>query len=150
MRPISRAADVSINTVAKLLADAGEACAAFHDEKVRDVKAKRGQCDEIWAFRYAKQRNVATAKGAPDQAGDIWTRKTGLGRTAPAYGRLRLARCGTSTLDRWQWRERGHGGRDVLKQTARSHYLGQLEDRGAATTDDIGADPHLLSSIRPC
>lgn len=73
MRSVSRVADVSINTVAKLLAEAGEACAAFHDKAVRDVKATRVQCDEIWAFCYAKQRNVATAKAAPDQAGDIWT-----------------------------------------------------------------------------
>ncbi len=73
MRSISRVADVSINTVAKLLADAGEACAAFHDETVRGVKAKRVQCDEIWSFCYAKQRNVAEAKAAPDEAGDLWT-----------------------------------------------------------------------------
>ena len=43
MRSISRVADVSINTVAKLLVDAGKVCAAFHDEKVRDVKARRVQ-----------------------------------------------------------------------------------------------------------
>jgi IS1 family transposase len=73
MRSISRVADVSINTVAKLLADAGEACAAFHDETVRAVKAKRVQCDEIWSFCYAKQRAVETAKSAPEEAGDIWT-----------------------------------------------------------------------------
>jgi IS1 family transposase len=73
MRSVSRVADVSINTVAKLLADAGETCAALHDEAVRGVKAKRVPCDEIWAFNYCKQRNVATAKAAPDQAGDIWT-----------------------------------------------------------------------------
>jgi IS1 family transposase len=66
-------ADVSINTVAKLLADAGEACEAFHADKVRDVPAKRIQCDEIWAFCYAKAKNVATAKAAPEGAGDIWT-----------------------------------------------------------------------------
>ena len=41
MRAISRLADVPINTVSKLLADAGKACAAFHDEKVRDLNAKR-------------------------------------------------------------------------------------------------------------
>ncbi len=40
MRSISRVADVSINTVAKLLVDAGKACAAFHDAKVRGVKAR--------------------------------------------------------------------------------------------------------------
>lgn len=73
MRSISRVVDVSINTVAKLLADAGEACAAYHHEAVRDVNAKRVQCDEIWSFCYSKQRNVATAKAAPEGAGDVWT-----------------------------------------------------------------------------
>lgn len=73
MRAISRMADVSINTVAKLLMDAGKVCAAFHDEKVRDVQARRVQVDEIWSFTYAKQRNVAKAKAAPEQAGDTWT-----------------------------------------------------------------------------
>jgi len=73
MRSISRVVDVSINTVTKLLADAGEACAAYHDQAVRGVKAKRVQCDEIWSFCYAKQRNVVDAKKAPDEAGDLWT-----------------------------------------------------------------------------
>src|SRR5215207_8990886 len=57
MRSISRVADVSINTVAKLLVDAGKACAAFHDQRVRGVKAQRIQCDEIWSFTYAKAKN---------------------------------------------------------------------------------------------
>lgn len=73
MRSISRVCDVSINTVAKLLADAGKACMTFHDEKVVGVKAKRVQMDEIWSFTYAKQKNVATAKAAPEGAGDTWT-----------------------------------------------------------------------------
>lgn len=73
LRSISRVCDVSINTVTKLLVDAGRVCAAFHDEKVRNVKAKRIQCDEIWSFCYAKQKNVRTAKAAPANAGDVWT-----------------------------------------------------------------------------
>lgn len=73
MRSISRIADVSINTVAKLLVEAGEACLAIHDETVRNVKASRIQCDEIWSFCHAKQKNVATAKAAPEGAGDVWT-----------------------------------------------------------------------------
>lgn len=73
MRSISRVADVSINTVAKLLVDAGKACATFHDETVRGVTSKRIQCDEIWSFTYAKAKNVATAKAAPEEAGDTWT-----------------------------------------------------------------------------
>jgi IS1 family transposase len=73
MRSISRVADVSINTVSKLLIDAGKACAAFHDEAVRGVKASRIQVDEIWSFTYAKQKNVATAKRKDLAYGDTWT-----------------------------------------------------------------------------
>ncbi len=73
MRSISRVADVSINTVSKLLVDAGKFCAELHDREVRDVKAKRVQCDEIWSFTAAKQKNVATMKNAVDGAGDTWT-----------------------------------------------------------------------------
>jgi IS1 family transposase len=63
----------SINTVAKLLVDAGKACAAFHDATVQAVKTRRVQVDEIWSFTYAKQKNVARAKAAPAEAGDTWT-----------------------------------------------------------------------------
>ena len=73
MRSISRVVGVSINTVTKLLVQAGEACAAYHDEHVRDVKAARIQCDEIWSFCYAKEKNVRAAKAAPLDAGDVWT-----------------------------------------------------------------------------
>ena len=73
IRAITRTTGASKNTVAKLLIDAGKACAAYHDANVRDVKAARVQVDEIWSFTYAKQKNVATAKAAPDQAGDTWT-----------------------------------------------------------------------------
>jgi IS1 family transposase len=73
MRSISRVADVSINTVTKLLAEAGTACAGLHDRTVRNVAARKVQCDEIWSFCYAKQRNVKTATAAPEGAGDVWT-----------------------------------------------------------------------------
>ncbi|MER9047677.1 IS1 family transposase [Mesorhizobium sp. M0923] len=73
MRSISRVADVSINTVSKLLVDAGKFCADLHDREVRNVKAKRVQCDEIWSFTAAKQKNVAAMKNAVDGAGDTWT-----------------------------------------------------------------------------
>jgi len=73
MRSISRVCDVSLNTVTKLLVDAGKVCADYHDATVRDVKARRVQCDEIWSFAYAKAKNVPTAKAAPEGAGDVWT-----------------------------------------------------------------------------
>jgi IS1 family transposase len=73
MRSIARVCDVSPNTVDKLLVQAGEACAAFHFETVRNVKAKRVQCDEMWSFCYAKEKNVARAKAAPADVGNVWT-----------------------------------------------------------------------------
>jgi IS1 family transposase len=73
LRSISRVCDVSINTVTKLLVDAGHVCAVFHDAKVRDVKTRRVQVDEIWSFTYAKQKNIVRAKAAPAEAGDTWT-----------------------------------------------------------------------------
>src|SRR3984893_15331796 len=73
MRSISRVCGVSINTVTKLLVDAGTVCAAFHDEMVRNVAATKIQCDEIWSFSYAKAKNVRFAKSAPESAGDVWT-----------------------------------------------------------------------------
>jgi len=73
MRSVSRIVDVSINTVSKLLVDAGRVCAKFHDENVRGVKARRVQVDEIWSFTYAKEKNVPGAKAAPEGAGDTWT-----------------------------------------------------------------------------
>ena len=73
MRAISRVTGVSINTVTKLLEDAGTYCALFHHGMVRNVQAKRVQCDEIWSFCYAKNKNVPAAKAAPAAAGDVWT-----------------------------------------------------------------------------
>src|SRR5262249_34733815 len=73
MRSISRVQDVSINTVTKLLVDAGTACALFHDTTIRNVKASKIECDEIWVFCYAKQKTVPYAKKPAPGAGDVWT-----------------------------------------------------------------------------
>ena len=73
MRAITRVEGVGINTVTRLLEAAGDACAAYHDERVRDVPARRVQVDEIWSFTYAKQKHVEHAKKAPEGAGDTWT-----------------------------------------------------------------------------
>src|SRR5208282_2576794 len=72
MRSVSRLTDTSINTVSKLLVDAGRFCAGFHDAKVRGVKASKVQVDEVWSFVGAKQKNVADMKAPIDGAGDVW------------------------------------------------------------------------------
>ena len=74
MRSITRLESVGINTVARLLDAAGDAATDYHDEHVGGIRGNRFiECDEIWAFVYAKQKNVPRAKAAPENAGDAWT-----------------------------------------------------------------------------
>ena len=73
MRAISWLERVSVTTVAKLLVDAGMACADYHDRRVRGVVASQVQCGEIWSFTYCKQNHVGDAVAAPEDAGDVWT-----------------------------------------------------------------------------
>jgi IS1 family transposase len=73
MRAASRVADVSINSVTKLLCETGAACARYQDEALRNLTCKRVQCDEIWAFVGAKQRNVPAERKHDDDIGDVWT-----------------------------------------------------------------------------
>ena len=73
IRAITRITGVSKNTVVKLLEDAGEAFSDYQDRTLRGLTCKRVQVDEIWAFVYAKAKNVGSAKAAPEGAGDCWT-----------------------------------------------------------------------------
>lgn len=73
MRSTARVCDVALTTVAKLLIDAGIAAENFHDITVANLKVSQLQCDEIWAFCQAKQRNREAMKKPSIQAGDVWT-----------------------------------------------------------------------------
>jgi IS1 family transposase len=73
LRATSRLADVSINTVTKLLVDIGIAAADYQDRTLVNLKCKRIQCDEIWAFCYAKEKNVPTKLKGKFGYGDVWT-----------------------------------------------------------------------------
>lgn len=74
LRSISRMADVSINTVTKLLVEVGAACASYLDEHLVNLPCQRVQIDEIWAFCYAKAKNVTPEIAAKNPfAGDVWT-----------------------------------------------------------------------------
>jgi IS1 family transposase len=64
---------VAKNTIVKLLAEIGEACAVYQDEAFRNLNSKRLQCDEIWSFCYAKQKNVPLEKQGVFGYGDVWT-----------------------------------------------------------------------------
>ncbi len=73
IRAVTRLTGASKKAVTKLLVDAGQAAAWYQDRVFVNLTCKRIQVDEIWAFVYAKQKNVPTAKAAPANAGDIWT-----------------------------------------------------------------------------
>ncbi len=73
LRAVTRVTGVSINTVTKLLVDAGQACSDYQNAAFRNLTCRRIQIDEIWAFNYCKDANKKAAKKAPDGAGSIWT-----------------------------------------------------------------------------
>jgi IS1 family transposase len=73
IRAVTRLTWASKKAVSKLMVDAGQAAAWYQDRVFVNLTCKRIQVDEIWAFVYAKQKNVALAKKAPLQAGDVWT-----------------------------------------------------------------------------
>ena len=73
LRATSRLANASINTVTKLLIDMGTACQKYHDEHVRGITTKRVQCDEIWTFVYAKDKNLPENLRGKFGLGSIWT-----------------------------------------------------------------------------
>jgi IS1 family transposase len=73
LRATSRLADVSINTVTKLLVDIGIACADYQDRTLRNLTCEKIQCDEIWAFVYAKEKNVPADLKGKFGYGDVWT-----------------------------------------------------------------------------
>lgn len=73
IRATTRIVGVSKNTVVKLLCELGAACRAYHDANVRGVQAKRVQCDEIWSFVYAKDKNLTQSEKDSGEKGSMWT-----------------------------------------------------------------------------
>ena len=88
MRTVSRVCDVAMETVGRYLDLAGEACADYHNENVRNIRGKRDvQCDEIWSYVYAKDKAIDQGPVEPwDIAGTVWT-FTGL----DAYSKLLIS-----------------------------------------------------------
>jgi IS1 family transposase len=73
IRSTVRMTGVAKNTVVRLLVELGQACARYQREALVNLRSKRIQCDEIWSFVYAKEKNAPAAKKAEGQAGDVWT-----------------------------------------------------------------------------
>jgi len=73
IRATCRMTGVAKNTVQKLLLDLGKACAEYQDKAFKNLTCKRLQCDEIWSFCYAKEKNVPADKKGQFGYGDVWT-----------------------------------------------------------------------------
>ncbi|HXJ96147.1 MAG TPA: IS1 family transposase [Terriglobia bacterium] len=73
IRSIERMTGIAKHTILKLIKDVGSACADYQDRTLRNLKCKRIQCDEIWQFCYAKEKNVPADKKGKFGYGDVWT-----------------------------------------------------------------------------
>ncbi len=73
IRATCRMTGAAKGTVIRLLADVGKACAKYQDEHLTNLPSKRVQCDEIWSFCHAKQKNVPEDKQGEFGYGDVWT-----------------------------------------------------------------------------
>jgi len=73
IRATVRMTGVAKNTIVKLLAEVGEACSKYQDKTLRNLSCKKIQCDEIWSFCYAKDKNVPHDKRGQFGFGDVWT-----------------------------------------------------------------------------
>ena len=73
IRATVRMTGVAKNTIVKLLAEVGQACSDYQDKVFRNLNCKRIQCDEIWSFCYAKEKNVPEDKKGHFGYGDVYT-----------------------------------------------------------------------------
>jgi IS1 family transposase len=117
IRATVRMTGVAKDTVIKLLAKIGQACAEYQDKTLRKLPCKRIQCDEIWSFCYAKEKNLPADLRGKFGYGDVWT-------WTALCADTKLIPC---------WRV---GGRDVWNAQNFMHDLAsRLTNRVQLTTD---------------
>ena len=73
IRATCRITNTAKGTVISLLRDVGKACAEYQNRHLRNLSCQRVECDEIWSFCYAKQKNVPKDKQGQFGYGDVWT-----------------------------------------------------------------------------
>ena len=73
VRATCRMTGAAKRTVLRLLVDLGAACRRYHDAHVCEVRSRRIQCDEIWAFVFAKDKNLSEEERREFRIGSVWT-----------------------------------------------------------------------------
>src|ERR1035438_6729639 len=73
IRSTVRMTGAAKKTVMRVLVEAGEVCMRYQGEAFHGLDSKRIQVDELWAFIYAKDKNVTPEIAAKHEgAGNIW------------------------------------------------------------------------------
>jgi hypothetical protein len=142
------------NTVAKLLADLGEECARYQDRTLLDLPCTTIQCDEIWSYCYAKQKNVPDEHKGTFGYGDVWTwtahveaadkQRDGCGNHDQAAGRKDDGIGKHLLQHRTLWSLRHVPRRQGVQQVAsRADERGknQQDSKGAREGGESGAEP---------
>jgi IS1 family transposase len=122
---------VSINTVTKILVEAGQAAEPFHDRTVTGLKTSQLQCDEIWSFCAAKEGNITKMKTTRPDAGDVWT-FTALDRDS-------------KMIVSWYVGDRTIGDATRFMQDAASRIDGSVQ----VSTDGMNAYPAAVAAAFP-
>jgi hypothetical protein len=73
IRATVRMTGVSKNAIQRLMVKLGPACEQFQDRALRNLPCRKIQTDEIWAFCYAKQKNLPASMQGQFGVGDVWT-----------------------------------------------------------------------------
>ena len=73
IRSVARMTGVARNTISSLLLEVGAACAVYQDKALRNLSCERIQCDEIWSFIGAKDKNLSADKRDQFGFGSVWT-----------------------------------------------------------------------------
>jgi IS1 family transposase len=134
IRATVRMTGVAKNTIVKLLADLGAACSKYQDETIRNVRSRRVQCDEIWSFVGAKEKN-ATAEKKAQGWGDVWT-WTALDADTKLMISFRLGdRTGATAYDFMQDLSSRLATRVQLTTDGHKVYLNAVEDAFGADID---------------
>jgi IS1 family transposase len=134
VRSITRMTGVCQEAILKLLRELGTACAKMHDRKIRAIKAKRLQCDEIWSFVGAKMRNASPEQKA-EGWGDVWT-WTAIDADSKLCVSYRVGGRGADWAKDFVWDVRLRVvGRPQITTDAHKPYLTAIEEAFGANVD---------------
>ena len=128
-------ADVSINTVMKLLVDLGAVCASYQDRVLRNLPCRRVEADEIWAFIGAKAKNVPAERAGQFGIGDVWTFVALCAETKLCVSWLVGPRDGATATEFMQDVAARLAHRIQLSTDGHRMYLDTVEDAFGASVD---------------